>query len=155
MKWTLAAFAGGMTACGVAAALTVGPAGTFSATGRLALGKGIVPVSCLTTFAGTVSASGVISVQTVSFTGGNFLCRRISALGLPWSGHADTPTRLTIDNMQVKIDAPLMGGVCGPVSVVATWESDVSAAHFRKVKLPPNCSMDGLMATTPSIVVTP
>lgn len=155
MKRKVLLFIAAVLAGSAASALTVRPAGGFSATGRLALGKSIVPVSCLTTFTGEVRDDGSFTVQTVSFSGSNFLCRRISAVGLPWSGHADSDAHLTIDNMQVNIDAPLLGGLCGPVSVPADWEKDGSAAYFRKVRLPPNCSMDGRMATTPHLLVTP
>jgi hypothetical protein len=148
-------FLGGALLLQDAAALTLAPAGNFSATGRLALGKSIVPVSCLTTFTGNLAADGAFSVRTVTFSGSNFLCKRISALGLPWRGRADRDTQLTIEGMQVKIDAPLLGGVCGPVDVIAAWDRNESAAHFRKVVLPPNCRMDGVMVTAPHITVTP
>lgn len=156
MKRVVILLGGAVLLPGAAAlALTVAPAGGFSATGKLALGKSIVPVSCLTTFTGNVAADGTFSVRTVTFTGGNFLCKRISALGLPWRGRADRDTQLTIEGMQVKIDAPLLGGVCGPVDVVAAWDKGGSAADFRKVLLPPNCHMDGVMVTAPHLTVTP
>lgn len=137
-----------------AQALTVSPDGGFSATGTLALSKSVVPVSCKTTFAGTVTAAGEITVSSVSFDGG-LLCGRISALGLPWSGRANSDSQLTINGMQVNIRAPLVGGVCGPVNVVAAWEKDRSAAHFDKVSLLPDCTMDGVMSTSPVISVRP
>lgn len=136
-------------------ALSVSPAGPFAATGRLAMGKGFVPVSCDTTFTGNVSASGDIVISTVVFSGGNPLCKRISPLGLPWSGHADSDSQFTIHAMQVNVRAPLLGGSCGPVDVAVAWEKENSAAHFKKVTLTPNCTMDGIMVTSPGITVTP
>lgn len=136
-------------------AVTVSPAGPFSATGRLALTKGIVPVSCMTTFTGTVSAEGRITITSLTFSGSNFICKRITALGLPWSGHADSDTQLTLNGMQVDIRAPLLGGQCGPVNVVATWDGNLSAAHFKKAQLLPDCSIDGVMTTSPKVIVTP
>lgn len=138
-----------------AQALTVAPAGNFSATGSMALTKGIIPVTCATTFSGTVTPEGAISVTSVTFAGGNFLCKRIAPVGLPWSGKADSDSQLTINGMQVTISAPLLGGLCGPIDVTAEWKKDISAAHFNHVSLRPDCTMDGFMATTPKITVTP
>lgn len=143
------------TLCSAAQALTVAPAGNFSATGSMALTKGIVPVTCATTFSGTVTAEGVINVTSVTFAGSNFICRRISPIGLPWSGKADSDSQLTINGMQVNISAPLLGGLCGPIDVTAEWQKDMSAARFNHVSLKPDCTMDGSMATTPKITVTP
>jgi hypothetical protein len=137
-----------------AAALTVTPSGAFSATGKLALGKGRISTSCDTTFTGTVSAEGRITINTLTFRGG-LICGRVSAHGLPWSGRADSDRQLTIEGMQVEIRAPFVGGVCGPVDVVAAWDNTRAHAHFRKVVLPPDCHMDGVMVTTPAVVVTP
>jgi hypothetical protein len=137
-----------------AAALTVAPAGPFSATGKLALGKGSIATTCDTTFTGTVTAEGRITIATLTFKGG-LVCGRVSARGLPWSGRADSDRQLTIEGMQVEIRAPFVGGVCGPVDVVAGWDNTRAAAHFRQVLLPPDCHMDGIMLTTPAVVVTP
>jgi hypothetical protein len=139
----------------IAAAVTVAPAGNFSATGTLSLGKSIIHVSCETTFAGTVSASGIINVSVVTFGKGSFLCKHISPVGLPWSGEANSDSALTINAMQVNIDEPLLGGICGPIDVQAEWEKDLSAAHFNHAALPPSCSVDGVMMTTPHITVSP
>lgn len=136
-------------------ALTVQPAGEFSATAKMALGKGMVSLSCDTTFRGVVSASGAITVASVTFSGSNFLCGRIKALGLPWAGQADSDTQLTLKGMQVDIRAPLLGGKCGPVDVVAGWEKESSAANFHQIVLPPDCRLHGKMLTTPVIHVTP
>jgi hypothetical protein len=138
-----------------ARALTVEPAGNFSATGILTLGKSIIHVGCETTFAGTVSAEGKINVTSVTFGKGSFLCKHIAPIGLPWSGKAESDAALTINAMQVYIDEPLLGGNCGPVDVTASWQKDTSTAHFDHARLPPSCSIDGLMPTTPHISVTP
>lgn len=141
-------------ATGAAQALEVTPAGAFSASGELTLGKSLATVHCATTFGGTLQADGHFVVENVTFSGG-FLCRRVQALGLPWQGRADSATQLTIDGMQVEVHTPLLGGRCGPVAVVAAWEPDLSAAHFRKVALAPDCRLDGRLQTTPRLQVSP
>jgi hypothetical protein len=137
---------------GVASAdVTVAPAGAFSASGKLAMKKGAIPVSCQTTFNGQVSEQGVIQVTEVIFGGMNPLCKSIKALELPWQGQVDHPGRLTVDDMQVKVRVPLLGGVCGPGPVSLVWGNTDGSATFDAVTLGPDCAMDGTMVTSPQV----
>jgi hypothetical protein len=137
---------------GVASAdVTVAPAGAFSASGKLAMKKGAVPVSCHTTFNGQVSEKGAIRVTEVIFGGMNPLCKSIKALALPWQGQVDNPGRLTVDDMQVKVRVPLLGGICGPGPVTLDWGNADGSATFDAVTLGPDCAMDGTMVTTPQV----
>lgn len=136
-----------------APAVQVSPPGPFSASGDLSLGKSIVPTSCQTTFVGTVTADGVITITSLTFDGG-MVCKRVSAVGLPWTGTVDSDRQLTLKGMRVNIRAPLLGGDCGPLDVSAVWSNTASSARFDKVKLPPDCRLDGTMVTTQRVTVT-
>ncbi|WP_303760282.1 activator protein [Alcanivorax jadensis] len=131
--------------------VTVAPAGAFSASGKLAMKKGAIPVSCHTTFNGQVSEQGAIRVTEVIFGGMNPLCKSIKALALPWQGQVDNPGRLTVDDMQVKVRVPLLGGICGPGPVTLAWGNTDGSATFDAVTLGPDCAMDGTMVTTPQV----
>ncbi|MGJ3256947.1 MAG: activator protein [Alcanivorax sp.] len=143
MAWACAGVAG--------ADVKVAPAGAFSASGKLAMKKGAIPVSCHTTFNGQVSEQGAIQVTEVIFGGMNPLCKSIKALELPWQGQVNTPGRLTVDDMQVKIRVPLLGGVCGPGPVSLVWGNADGSATFDAVTLGPDCAMDGTMVTSPQV----
>lgn len=138
-----------------AGAVTVAPAGEFAARGVLELGRGRIPARCDTTFAGTVTESGAITVTAVSFSGLNPVCHLIAPLGLPWRGQAQSHEHFTLEAMQVDVRAPLLGGVCGPATVTVHWRGAESAAHFERVQLPPNCRLHGTLATTTRLSVTP
>lgn len=131
--------------------VTVAPAGAFSASGKLAMKKGAIPVSCHTTFNGQVSEQGAIRVTEVIFGGMNPLCKSIKALALPWQGQVDNPGRLTVDDMQVKVRVPLLGGICGPGPVTLVWGNKDGSATFDAVTLGPDCAMDGTMITSPQV----
>jgi hypothetical protein len=131
--------------------VTVAPAGAFSASGKLAMKKGAIPVSCHTTFNGQVSDQGAIRVTEVIFGGMNPLCKSIKALALPWQGQVDNPGRLTVDDMQVKVRVPLLGGICGPRPVTLVWGNTDGSATFDAVTLGPDCAMDGTMITSPQV----
>lgn len=135
--------------------VSVLPAGGFSASGDLSLKKGSIPVSCKTTFDGEVGSSGHITVTAVHFGGFNPLCKSIKALGLPWQGQVDHPGQLTVEDMQVKVRVPLLGGVCGPGPVTLAWTNDNAGATFDAVTLGPDCAMDGTMITTPPVQIRP
>lgn len=131
--------------------VSVSPAGGFSASGKLDMKKGSIPVSCQASFDGQVSEAGVIRVTEVSFGGFNPLCKSIKALGLPWQGQVDNDQQLTVEDMQVKIRVPLLGGICGPGPVTLRWQNDGASAIFEQVSLGPDCFMDGTMLTTPAV----
>ncbi|EKF73963.1 activator protein [Alcanivorax hongdengensis A-11-3] len=147
-----------MLACGLlltvsagAAEVSVSPAGAFSASGDLAMKKGHIPVTCATTFDGTVAGDGAIEVTAVHFGGLNPLCKSIKALGLPWQGQVDSPHQLTVQDMQVKVRVPVLGGICGPGPVSLVWRNARASAAFEQVTLGPDCAMDGTMITSPSV----
>ena len=131
--------------------VAVAPAGPFSASGELAMKKGRIPVSCNTTFDGRVGGDGALSVTAVSFGGLNPLCKSIKALGLPWQGQVDSPRKLTVHDMQVKVRVPLLGGICGPGPVSLVWRNAEASASFEQVNLGPDCAMNGTMLTTPQV----
>lgn len=77
------------------------------------------------------------------------MCKSIKALALPWQGQVDHPDRLTVDDMQVKVRVPLLGGICGPGPVTLAWGNKDGSATFDAVTLGPDCAMDGTMITSP------
>jgi len=131
--------------------VVVTPAGFFSASGELAMKKGRIPVSCNTSFDGRVAGDGALRVTAVSFGGLNPLCKSIKALGLPWQGQVDSPRKLTVHDMQVKVRVPMLGGICGPGPVSLVWRNAEATASFEQVNLGPDCAMNGTMLTTPQV----
>ena len=69
----------------------------------------------------------------------------------PWQGQVDNPGRLTVDDMQVKVRVPLLGGICGPGPVSLAWGNSDGSATFDAVTLGPDCAMDGTMVTSPQV----
>lgn len=154
--WCVLELGSGLAVLGmmpVAQAVTVSPTGVFSAKGKLELGKGILGLSCETTFSGTVTAGGDIVVTDVRFGGGR--CGRITPVGLPWKGRVDSPEQLVLHDMQVEVRAPLLGGHCAASRVKVIWKADASAAHFERVQLPPDCRLHGSLVTTTRMVIAP
>ncbi len=124
----------------------------FSATGATNLTKGGVAAACVSTFNGTISSSGIVTVTSAQFSGGG-LCGLItsSATGLnPWTGQADDTTHLSINNAQV--NASILG-TCGPSKVTTTWNDKASSLAFNNAVLTPNCTINGTLTTSPAFHV--
>jgi len=71
--------------------------------------------------------------------------------GAALAGQVDNPGRLTVDDMQVKVRVPLLGGICGPGPVTLVWGNTDGSATFDAVTLGPDCAMDGTMITSPQV----
>lgn len=138
-----------------AAALTLHPLGYFEASGRLALGSGMMAVSCDAKIIGEAVADGRIRVDSLRFSGGNPACHRLKADKLPWSGSVLSLDRLQLDGVTVVIKSLLFGGVCGPRSIQATIDASAAALHFPKTPLPPDCRLEGTVKFTPALKVRP
>ncbi|MDN7751223.1 hypothetical protein [Burkholderia gladioli] len=124
----------------------------FSATGGTTLTKGSVTANCTATFNGTITSTGILTITSTSFTGGG-LCGLIqgsATSATPWTGQADTPTQLTINNAQVS--ASLLG-TCGPSQVVTAWNDSASSLTFQNAVLTPNCTVTGTINTSPKFHV--
>lgn len=138
-----------------ASALTLHPLGYFEASGRLALGSGIMAVSCDARIVGEAVADGRIRVDSLHFSGGNPACHRLKADKLPWSGSVLSLDRLQLDGVTVVIKSMLFGGVCGPKSIQAAIDASSAALHFPKTPLPPDCRLEGTVKFTPALKVQP
>jgi hypothetical protein len=138
-----------------ASALTMQPLGYFEANGRLALGSGLVAVSCDAQIIGEAIEEGRIRVDSIRFSGGNPACHRLKADKLPWPGRLLSVDRLQLDGVTVVIKSLLFGGVCGPKSIQATIDAPASALHFPKTPLPPDCRLEGTVKFTPALKVRP
>lgn len=138
-----------------ASALTLQPLGYFEASGRLALGSGMMAVSCDVQIVGEAIADGRIRVDSLRFSGGNPACHRVRADKLPWSGNLLSVDRLQLDGVTVVIKSLLFGGVCGPKSIQATIDASAASLHFPKTPLPPDCRLEGTVKFTPALKVRP
>lgn len=138
-----------------ASALTLYPLGYFEASGRLALGSGLMAVSCDAQIVGEAVSDGRIRVDSLRFSGVNPACHRLRADKLPWSGSLLSVDRLQLDGVTVVIKSLLFGGVCGPKSIQATIDASAAALHFPRTPLPPDCRLEGTVKFTPALKARP
>ena len=138
-----------------ASALNLHPLGYFEASGRLALGSGIVAVSCDAKIIGEAVSDGRIRVDSLHFSGGNPACHRLKADKLPWSGSVLSLDRIQLNGVTVIIKSMLFGGVCGPKNIQASIDAPAAALHFPKTPLPPDCRLEGTVKFTPALKVQP
>ncbi|NHQ85536.1 activator protein [Iodobacter sp. HSC-16F04] len=138
-----------------------GPGGAalpFSAVGTATVGKLGIDFNCNTVFSGTVDGYGNIRITNATFKGAT-LCKLIKANAsalAPWTGHVDTATQFTLDNVAVTINSPLGGGVCGPNKVVATINDNGSETILGlNAQLSGGCSINGVLNTSPYLQVKP
>ncbi|AKJ27464.1 hypothetical protein [Caldimonas brevitalea] len=148
----------GLAVAPVAVAVTVTPAGDLVAAGTLSYRKGFAGLSCPTTFTGTISASGAVTINAASFTTRG-LCAQISAMSLPWTGQADPRGVLVIDNAAVEVKAPFVGGLCGPSRIELQWDNTHSTLTFKDVLLQAptgsSCKTNGQITVSPALDVQP
>ncbi|ACR31175.1 hypothetical protein [Burkholderia glumae] len=130
----------------------------FSASGATTLKKGTVSTSCTATFNGTITSTGAVTITSATFGGGG-LCGLISGSATssaPWTGQAVSTTQLAISNVQV--NASLLG-TCGPSPINATFNNNQSGTTppssltFNNATLSPNCSVNGIITTSPAFNV--
>jgi hypothetical protein len=140
---------------GAVQALTVAPAGAFTARGQLAVSKGRLAATCRATFTGRVDPDGAVSITAVDFGDKPRRCRLLQAQGLPWQGSVGSPVQLRLQGVAVEVDSRLDGGVCGPAVLVAEWRAVTSTLHFPAQPLPRDCSLQGEITTTPALVINP
>lgn len=138
-----------------ASALNLHPLGYFEASGRLALGSGMMAVSCDAKIIGEAVSDGRIRVDSLHFSGGNPACHRLKADKLPWSGSLLSLDRIQLDGVTVVVKSMLFGGVCGPKNIQASIDASAAALHFPKTPLPPDCRLEGTVKFTPALKVRP
>ncbi|HWP18362.1 MAG TPA: hypothetical protein VNO84_04505 [Burkholderiaceae bacterium] len=139
-------------------AVSISPAGDIVAQGKLRYRKGFVTLECLTTFTSHITPEGKLTVRAADF-GSNGLCGNITPRGLPWSGQAESDTILVIHDAQVQVDAPLLGGPCGPSRLELIWDNAQSTLTFKDVVLKApkgsDCTTNGVITVTPALDVKP
>jgi hypothetical protein len=130
----------------------------FSAQGMMNHTKYTVVASCNTWLNGTVTATGVVTITSVTITGSS-ACKLLQPTATsvtPWTGQFDSPTQLTINNMA--IDWQVLGP-CGPSKVTAQWANTLpggstqSGLTLNNAVLAPNCSATGGLVTSPKLQV--
>lgn len=136
-----------------ASAVTVSPAGMFTAQGKTTLtSPNGISIDCTQTLTGSVSTDGAITVASASYgaSGGDALCAFLQAANLPWTGQiAADGASLTVNG--VEIDVPLAGVMCGPAPVHA----DYADSTITLVDSGGACDAEGSLNITPSQTVTP
>ncbi|MCW7540837.1 hypothetical protein OOT46_23740 [Aquabacterium sp. A7-Y] len=141
-----------------APAVTVSPAGDLVAAGELNYRKGLGSISCETSFTGTITPDGKVTISAASFTTRG-LCKRISAVGLPWTGQAQPSGLLVIDNAAVDVQAPFVGGQCGPSRIELKWDNARSTLTFTDALLVASsgssCKTNGQITVSPKLDVQP
>ena len=148
-----------------ACAVTITPPGPggaampFSAVGPAKVGKLGVDLDCKAVFSGTVDGYGNVAITSASFSGG-VLCKVIkptASVTAPWTGHLDTATQLTLDNVAVNVKSPIAGGLCGPTKIVGSVADNGSETviGLDAAQLSGGCSISATLSTTPYMRVTP
>lgn len=154
----LAACLATLTGAGDAPAVTIAPSGDIVAKGSLRYRKGLVTLECPTTFTSQITADGRLTVHGADF-GSHGLCRTISPRGLPWSGQAESDSVLVIHDAAVQVDAPLVGGACGPSRIELAWDNAQSTLTFKNVVLKAprgsDCTTNGVITVSPALDVKP
>lgn len=141
---------------GIASAVTVSPAGSFTATGTTELtppGQNPTPIECVLTLTGNATQSGGVTISSVSIDPGDPACAALSASSssLPWTGSFDSDALgLTLNG--VHVEAPILGLTCGPASVNPDFAN--STVTFNGTSLGA-CTIDGSLDVTPPQSVTP
>lgn len=137
-------------------AVTVSPAGAISLTGATTLGKSGISVSCTANLVGTITSSGEITITSAKFTG-NSLCSVVTANKLPWTGAVLSTTALSLNNVSVDVNVPLLGGICGPSPVAASITENTTLKEtligLHSQVLSGGCTVSGTLQTTPFLTV--
>ncbi|OQS40981.1 hypothetical protein [Chromobacterium haemolyticum] len=139
-----------------------GPGGAampFSAVGPAKVSKLGIDLDCKAVFSGTVDGYGNVAITSASFSGGA-LCKLIkptASVASPWTGHVDTATQLTLDNVSVNVKSPIAGGLCGPTKIVGSVADNGSETviGLDAAQLSGGCSITATLNTTPYMRVTP
>ncbi len=139
-----------------AAGWSSGPVATpFAATGSMSLSKSGIVLGCNAIFVGTAAAGGDVQITSVVFNGSPTLCGGIKATATqdaPWTGHFDTPTQFTLDNVAVKTPN---GEQCGPSRVTATVSNNgtESVISFNNAAIAGGCAVTGSLTITPYLSI--
>jgi len=144
VAFALAALAAG----GSAGAYSFSPAPTrFSATGVLNLASKQAGSKCEITLRGKVNGKGVGEIDAFTFKG-NSQCHGTVATGLPWQVFAAGPTSGKIVGFGF---SGSFFGDCEAGSMPFT--DDGSGDWTLSGTLPPGCTVNGFLNTTPAIVI--
>lgn len=136
----LAAF--GLVAYNQAQAARIEPAGSdFTAKGPISFAKSIINADCTIEVSGKVSPDGAFaSVEKVGFSGG-FKCGQVEATHLPWKLVAKDETSGAMSGIQVTVNAPLVGGDCGPTTAEGSWNNSSGKLQASQVALDGGCTI--------------
>lgn len=94
-------------------------------------------IACHTTLTGTISGppNYDITVSTASFAPGDSQCVALQAKNLPWWGTFNPSfTQLIVHNVTVAV--PILGLICGPATVIATYVAATNTVQFGPVSNP-------------------
>ncbi|MEO3958591.1 hypothetical protein [Chromobacterium piscinae] len=110
-------------------------------------------------FSGTVDGAGNILITSAAFKGIP-VCRMIKAsatAAAPWAGKVTSFNQLTIDQVMVNVNTPILGGQCGP-SLVGGQIGDSGSETTISLSAAPlagGCAISATLTTTPYMHVTP
>ena len=118
------------------------PAGSaFTAKGPISFAKSIINADCIIEVSGQVSPDGSFaSVEKVGFSGG-FKCGQVEATHLPWKLVAKDETSGAMSGIQVTVNAPLVGGDCGPTTAEGSWSNSSGKLSASQVALDGGCTI--------------
>jgi hypothetical protein len=151
-----AALIGGLAA-DFAQAATIEPANTeFTAKGPISFAKSIINADCTIELSGKVSPDGSFaSVDKVGFSGG-FKCGQVEATHLPWKLVATNESSGAMSGIQVTVNAPLVGGDCGPTTAEGSWNNSTGKLQASQVALAGGCTIKTVsIQMPPSFRVVP
>ena len=165
---SLSALAVCMGAASMANAVSISPDGAFSTSSGTIVVKSPssfgAAVTCDITFKGNVT-SGVATINDAKLTGGG-LCDLPVLKNIPTPGWVLTATSLsggTVTNVGYTITKPLIPLTdCGPDTINVTWNNSTHALTANNQTLTghtsgtsPNCVVQSLTVTAPSLTIVP
>lgn len=125
-------------------AARIQPADTpFTASGPISFSKGLLSADCTIAMSGRIAPDGSHArVDSVSFSGNSFKCRRVTATHLPWTLAPLDERSGAMSGIQVTVSAPLVGGECGPSTASGTWDNTLGRLQADKVTLAGGCVIE-------------
>ncbi|MBN2992553.1 protein activator of alkane oxidation PraB [Pseudomonas cedrina subsp. fulgida] len=166
---SLSALAVCMGAASMANAVSIAPvSSTFSASGSLTVKSPSsfqLPITCDVKFDGTVNGAGIASINTVTVSGSNNLCKLPKITGVPWTLTATTLSGSAGTGNVTNVGYTIPGSVfpasnCGPATVAVSYNNGTGVLTATPANQPlgSSCTLQSLsvtVTTSPLLQIVP
>jgi hypothetical protein len=149
LAFVIALLAAGSLAASASAASLSPPNGAFTGTGVITISKGGSTFNCTLALTGHVTG-GVGVIDTATFSGGPIACSTVFKTGT-WTVTAISPGTAVISGFAITSS---LIGACGPGSLITTI-SNAGVISLATAALPSGCQINGVVQTTPPVIVIP